>query len=135
PTRDMLRTRLRESGDIDLMIAMGTWAGQDLAHEDMSVPTVVASTSDPIASGIIKSAADSGFDHIHAKVEPNRYQRQIRLFHDIVPFSTLGVVYENSPEGRTFAAVAAIEEVASDIGFSVKACHAPFNNVSPQQAM
>jgi len=135
PTRDRLHTRLRDSRDIDLMIAMGTWAGQDLAHEDVSVPTVVASTSDPIAAGIIKSAADSGFGHVHAKVEPNRYQRQIRLFHDIVPFSTLGVVYENSPEGRTFAAVAAIEEVAADIGFKVKACHAPFNNVSPQQAM
>lgn len=134
-TRDLLHARLRESRDIDLMIAMGTWAGQDLAREDVSVPTVVASTSDPIASGIIKSAADSGFDHVHAKVEPNRYQRQIRLFHDIVPFSKLGVVYENSPEGRTFAAVEAIEEVAADIGFSVKACHAPFNNVSPQQAM
>lgn len=135
PTRDALHARLRDARDIDLMIAMGTWAGQDLAHEGISVPTVVASTSDPIASGIVKSAADSGLDHVHAKVEPNRYQRQIRLFHDIVPFTTLGVVYENSPEGRTFAAVAAIEEVASEIGFGVKACHAPFNNVSPQQAM
>jgi len=135
PTRDALHTRLREGRDIDLMIAMGTWAGQDLAREDIAVPTVVASTSDPIASGIVRSAEDSGFEHVHAKVEPNRYQRQIRLFHDIVPFSTLGVVYEDSPEGRTFAAVSAIEEVASDIGFMVKSCHAPFNNVSPQQAM
>nr|MBF0683689.1 hypothetical protein [Pseudomonas sp.] len=135
PMRETLTARLRDARDIDLMIAMGTWAGQDLAREDVSVPTIVASTSDPIASGIIKSAQDSGFDHVHAKVEPNRYQRQVQLFHDIVPFTSLGVVYEDSPEGRTFAAVSAIEDVASGIGFTVKACHAPFNNVSPQQAM
>ena len=40
------------------MIAMGTWAGQDLANGEHSVPTVVASCSDPIGSGIVKSAEE-----------------------------------------------------------------------------
>ncbi len=135
PTRQALTERLRDAQDIDLMIAMGTWAGQDLAHDAITVPTIVASTSDPIASGIVKSAEDSGHTHLHAKVEPNRYQRQIQLFHDIVAFKTLGVVYEDSPEGRTFGGVAAVEEMARELGFRVKACHAPFNNVSPEEAV
>ncbi|MEI2416354.1 ABC transporter substrate binding protein [Orrella sp. JC864] len=135
PTREALSQRLAERRDIDLMIAMGTWAGQDMAAPAMTpVPTIVASTSDPIASRIVASAEDSGRDHIHAKVEPDRYQGQVRLFHDIVPFKTLGVVYEDSAEGRTFGGVDAVEQMARALGFQVRACHAPFNNVTPEQA-
>lgn len=134
-TREALSRRLAAQGDIDMMIAMGTWAGQDMASPAMTpVPTIVASTSDPIAAKIIASATDSGHDHIHAKVEPDRYQAQVRLFHDIVPFKTLGIVYEDSNEGRTFGGVAAVEQMAKTLGFQVQACHAPFNNVTPEQA-
>lgn len=132
--RQALEARLRQADDIDLMIAMGTWAGQDMANMATTVPTIVASTSDPIASNIIKSAADSGHDHIHAKVEPDRYERQVQLFHDIVGYQTLGIVYEDSAEGRTFGGVTAVEAMADKLGFTVRACHAPFNNVEPEQA-
>ncbi len=135
PTREALSTRLSRQRDIDLVIAMGTWAGQDMAAPAMTpVPTIVASTSDPVASKIVASAADSGRDHIHAKVEPERYQAQVRLFHSIVPFKRLGVVYEDSAEGRTFGGVAAVEQMAQALGFAVEACHAPFNNVTPEAA-
>lgn len=133
-TRAQLVERVNTVGDLDLMIAMGTWAGQDLARSPVNVPTIVASTSDPIASGIIKSAEDSGHDHVHAKVEPRRYERQVQLFHDIVPYRSLGVVYENSPEGRTFGGVDAVETMARELDFSVQSCDAPFNNVTPEQA-
>lgn len=133
-TRAALVERLNTAGDIDLMIAMGTWAGQDLARSAVNVPTIVASTSDPIASGIIDSAEDSGHDHVHAKVEPQRYERQVRLFHDIVPYRSLGVVYENSPEGRTFGGVDAVEAMARELGFSVQNCNAPFSDVTAEQA-
>lgn len=126
--------RLAEKKDIDLMLALGTWAGQDLANDRHSVPVVVASSSDPVGSGIVKSAEDSGFDHVHAKVEPERYERQIRLFHDIVPFQKLGIVYEDSPEGHTYAAVDAVREVAAERGFELVECHAPFNDVTQEQA-
>ncbi len=126
--------RLSQTRDIDLMIAMGTWAGQDLANADHSVPTVVASTSDPLSAKIIRSVEDSGFDHIHAKVEPDRYQRQLRLFNDILPFRKLGIVYEDSPEGRTFGGVAAVEEVARERGFQIVSCFAPFNGLSRAEA-
>ena len=71
--------RLSQRQDIDLMIAMGTWAGQDLANDAVTTPIVVASTSDPVASKIIPSPDDSGRPNLHAKVEPGRYGRQVEL--------------------------------------------------------
>jgi ABC-type uncharacterized transport system substrate-binding protein len=124
-----LISRLSQQKDIDLMIAMGTWAGLDLANNDHGVPTVVMSSSDPIGSKIVKAAEDSGFDHLHAKVEPTRYQRQVNLFHDVIGFKTLGVVYEDSAEGRTFGGVAAIEQVAKERNFTIIPCFAAFNNI------
>jgi ABC-type uncharacterized transport system substrate-binding protein len=129
-----LNERLTRTRDLDLMLAMGTWAGQDLANAPVDTPVMVASTSNPVASGISVSAEDSGRDHVHAKTEPGRYGRQVELFHDIFAFSRLGLVYEDSVEGRSFAAVEEIESIAKARGFEVVACHAPFNGVSRDEA-
>jgi len=131
--REVLQ-RLNSKGDIDLMIAMGTWAGQDLANDQHNVPTMVMSTSDPIQSKIIKSAEDSGFDHIHAKVDPTRYLRQVRLFHEIIGFKKLGIAYENSVDGRTYSAIADVEKVAKEKGFELIKCEAPFSGVERKVA-
>jgi ABC-type uncharacterized transport system substrate-binding protein len=131
-TKAALIERLNQRNDIDLMIAMGTWAGQDLANDKHHVPTIVASTSDPVASKIVKSADDSGFDHLHAKVEPDRYARQLESFQDLIGFRRLGIVYEDSAEGRTFGAVDEVERVAKKRGFEIVRCLAPFSGV-PQE--
>ena len=131
--KDVLE-RLNSKRDIDFMIAMGTWAGEDLANDQHSVPTMVMSTSDPIQSKIIKSAEDSGFDHINAKVDPTRYIRQIRLFHEIIGFKKLGIAYENSVDGRTYSAIADVEKVAKEKGYEVIKCEAPFSGVERKVA-
>lgn len=118
-----------QAGDIDLMIAMGTWAGQDLANNLHSVPTMVMSTSNPVQSNIVKSAEDSGYDHVHAKCDPYRYVRQLRLFHNLVGFKKLGVACEDSPEGRTYSAIDDIEKVSKERGFEIIKCEAPFSGV------
>jgi hypothetical protein len=89
-------TKVLQSKGVDLMFAMGTWAGKDLANDLHSVPTIVMSTTDAIGAGIIKSAEDSGFDHVIAKYDPTRYERQFRLFHDIFHFYNVGIIYEDS---------------------------------------
>jgi ABC-type uncharacterized transport system substrate-binding protein len=135
--RPQIKAKLIErlqKDDIDLMLAFGTWAGQDLSNTQHHVPTIVASTSDPVNSGIVKSAADSGLDYLHAKVEPGRYQRQVELFNTLIPFKKLGVVYEDSREGRTFAGIDAIEEVAKARGFEIVRCITPFSGVSRKEA-
>lgn len=116
-------TRLNQKKDIDFMIAAGTAAGQDLANDNHQTPTLVISTSDPLSSGIIKSIEDSGYDHIHARVSPDRYERQIRIFHDIIGFQKLGVAYENTPNGRVDAAIDKIETVSEELGFEIVSCH------------
>jgi ABC-type uncharacterized transport system substrate-binding protein len=116
-------TRLNQKKDIDFMIAAGTAAGQDLANDNHQTPTLVISTSDPLSSGIIKSIEDSGYDHVHARVSPDRYERQIRIFHDIIGFQKLGVAYENTPNGRVDAAIDKIEAVSEELGFEIVSCH------------
>ena len=132
--RQAITDRLSKRNDIDLIIAMGTLAGQDMAMLGAPVATVVASTSDAVGARIVKSVEDSGLDNLHARVQPERYQRQVRLFHEIVPFKTLGLVYEDSPEGRTYAAVPAVEQVAKELGFQVKSCNAASNGIPVEDA-
>lgn len=119
-------TRLNEQKDIDLIIAMGTAAGLDVANNEHHTPTVIGSVADPVVSKIIKSANDSGFDHIMARVDPDRYERQINVFYEIIGFKRLGVVYEDSAEGRAIAALESVNKIAKQKNFTVVTCHAPF---------
>lgn len=130
--RDKIMRRLNMQQDIDFMIAMGTWAGQDLYSYHHSTPTMAVSVSDPVRSGISATAKDSGIDHFHAKCDPTRYIRQIRLFHRLCKFKRLGVVYENTIEGKTYAALDDIRVVAKERNFEVITCEAPFSNVDLQ---
>lgn len=114
--------RLHKKKDIDFIIALGTWAGQDMADAQIKTPVMVFSASDPLKAGIVKTNEYSGWPHLHARVDPTRYQRQVQLFHDIVGYRKLGVVYENTPEGRTYAAIADVEKMAAEIGFEVVSC-------------
>ena len=122
-TKSDVVKKLVAGDQIDLMIAMGTWAGQDLSTDEHSTPTVVMSTSDPIAAGIVTAVDDSGREHVHARVDPKRYERQVRMFHDIIGFKTLGVAYEDTVEGRSYAAMDMVERVAKERGFQIVRCH------------
>jgi len=127
--------RLNGKKDIDLMLAMGDWGGQILANNDHSVPTIVIASSNPVRSGIIKNYNDSGYDHITARVDPTRYERQIRIFYDVIKFKKLGLVYElNTSAGESYGAIEDVEKVAKDKGFEIIACHSPFSNVSEEDA-
>ncbi len=132
--RQAILQRLNEKQDIDLILALGTWSGQTLATDEHSIPTMIMSTSDPLASNIIPSVEDSGRDHIHARVDPTRHEQQVRLFHDILDFKVLGIAYEDSQEGRGFGSVDSIEKVARERGFTLKRCNAPYNSVSRDES-
>jgi ABC-type uncharacterized transport system substrate-binding protein len=115
--------RLNNNKDIDLMIGMGTWAGKGLANYRHRTNTLVFSTSNPISSGIIKSVEDSGFDHVHVRVDPKRNERQLKVFHEMIGFHKLGVVYEDSLAGRSYAAIDTIEALAKTHDFEIIRCH------------
>jgi ABC-type uncharacterized transport system substrate-binding protein len=120
--RQLFLNRLKEKQDIDLIIAMGTWAGQDLANNDHSVPTIVCGVSDAITANIVKSTHDSGYDHVHAHMDPGRYDRQIRAFHDVIGFKKLGAVFMDTVDGRSVAAIEIIEKIAGERDFEKIEC-------------
>ena len=122
-TAEKILQRLSTKNDIDLMIAMGTWAGQDLANNRHSTDTLAFSVSDALGAGIIKSNEDSGYDHIHARVDPYRFERQIRTFHDVVGFNKLGVAYEDTVSGRSISGIDRIEKIAKERGFEIIGCY------------
>lgn len=114
--------RLKTKKDIDLIIAMGTWAGIDLVNNEHSTPVMVMSSTDPVRAGIIVSNEDSGYDHAFTRVDPGRWERQIQIFHKVIGFKKLGVAYENSVLGQSYAAIDLIEKNAKDKGFDIVRC-------------
>jgi len=131
-SRQTVIKRLKEAKDIDLMIAMGTWAGQDLANNEHSVPMIVCSVSDAVGSKIISSVEDSGYDHVHAHVDPTRFIRQLRSFHDVFGFKKLGVIFINTVSGRSYAATEDIRKVAKERNFEIAECYVPDGGATPE---
>ncbi len=98
---------------------MGTWAAEDLANSKHKTPTIALAVSDALSSGIIKSYENSGLDHLHARVDPLRYERQLQIFHDIIGFQKLGIMYENTVRGKSYSSVDKVEKVAKERGFEI----------------
>lgn len=118
-TAQQIIQRLNERQDIDMILVMGTGAGKLLANDQHKIPTLVFSSSNAVQAGIIQSVSDSGRDHVWAHMEPARYQRQIEIFHDLFGFKKLGMVYDDSPEGRLYAALEDVKTVAAARGFAI----------------
>ena len=111
-----LEKRVRE-GDIDLIIATGTSAGVFVKSLNLPVPMIDFSATDPVASGIIDSSTKgSGNPYIWAQVEPSLPLRQLKYYHSIKPFQSLGVIIYGD---ETISGVPDIEASAREIGFSL----------------
>jgi ABC-type uncharacterized transport system substrate-binding protein len=117
-----LLERLRDGGGVDCVLAFGTWSGQDIGPENPRVPILVINATDAVGAGIIPSADDSGRDNLLALVQPGRYKRQIQVFHEAIGFSKLGIVYADTPAGRSFVALGEIEEAAGEAGVELVRC-------------
>lgn len=118
-----------QNGEIDLVLAFGTWAGQDFAAADIDVPVVVASVTNAVESGIILSAEDSGKDNLVASIEPDRHKNQVILFHTIFNFKKLGIAYEDTPAGRSSVSLSEIENAVKELGIELVRCTDTFDIV------
>jgi len=110
------------SGDnkADFIISLGTLASTILSRpEKFDIPILVASVSDPVASGIIESTEDSGKDYLTAFCDPDRFIRQVKLFYDVVQFDKLGLLYTDTTAGRSYTALADVKKVADEKGFDI----------------
>lgn len=127
--------RIAKRKDLDLLIVMGTTAGQAMSTGQIHIPVMVFSVTDAIAAGIVKSASNSGKPDVWADLDPGRYQRQIAVFHDIFPFKRLGMVYQNTAALRTKDAVPNVETAAKRMHFTIlpQFVNEPTNPADPAQ--
>ena len=129
------KQQILKRSDFDLVFALGTWAGQDMKNmpPEMKVPAVVMDVSDSLGAKIVDSNEDSGRNNLTARVDPLRYQRQIRMFHDIIGFGKLGMAFEDTVEGKSYAAIADVEKIAAERGFDiVKKTHMGYFKSKPE---
>lgn len=106
--------------DLDMIWAFGTWAGQEMVKtKNTTTPIVVMSVSNAFRSGIVPSYKDSGRDNLTTRIDPDKYERQMRLFYDIFRFKKLGFVYADTPTGRTYAALDTLKKLSSELNFEL----------------
>ncbi|WP_320041827.1 ABC transporter substrate binding protein [uncultured Desulfobacter sp.] len=122
--KQQLEQRIQAGNSLDLLIAMGTWAGQDLSKSKLDIPVIVMCTSNPVAAGIIKSPKASGKKNLHAQFDPTFHERQIKYFHLTVPFKKLGIIFEDTDVGKSYAGFSSVEKAAKENGFDLVVCHA-----------
>lgn len=126
--------RLKETKDIDLVLAMGTWAGQDLANNLHATPIVIIGSINPDAAGIVSAEDNTSLPHIFVSNDPQNIIRQIRIFHLLVNFKKLGVVYDSSSAGKIYSCVNELRKVAGQK--KIKLIEAPIRmfDLPPEQA-
>ena len=132
--RTALLERIRERKDVDMLLAFGTWGGQDFADADIDIPVIVASVTNAVEAGIIPSVEDSGRDNLTAPIEPDRFKHQVMLFHDIFRFKKLGIAYEDTPSGRGSIALNEIESAARELNVELLRCNDTFDVDDPALA-
>ena len=112
-------TIVNDSG-VSAILTFGTTAAQVLSGlKDLETPVLVFAVSDPVEAGIVDSVEDSGRDNLAAVLDPKRFERQIRLFYNVVGFKRLGLLYNDTPSGRSYAAWDAVNRLAEEKNFEI----------------
>ena len=111
---------LRSRPDVDVIVVYGGKAAK--AFYDLNgypIPVLSDAVTDCVGAGVTKSLEDSGKDFFSNKIDPNIYQQQLRLFHSLVGFKTLGIIYGDDPDGILYGAVNDVEAIAKERGFEI----------------
>lgn len=112
--------KLMDRTDIDLIIAAGTDAVSALLKvNNQRTPIMGISVSDAIKSKFVLNEKDSGVDNFTVRVAPNQYKRMFEIFHDVVGFKRLGLIYPDTESGKTYTNLDDAQIVAKERGFEV----------------
>ena len=131
--RKEILARLNDAKDIDLLIAIGTWSGQDMATNLHKVPVLVISSINAKTAGIIQDGAQ-GFQHIFAKYDPDMIARQIRMFHLLTGFKKLGVVYDPSDSTKLYGNIEDLKSTAAEKKFELIIKTVSYSSLPPAEA-
>lgn len=110
---------MNEDGEIDLILVMGTAAAQFVKENKIKTDMMVISMTNAYKSGIVKGVEYSGLDNIWAHMSPNRYYNQLNVFYDLFRFEKLGIVFEDSENGRNEIAYEDIRRFAENNGIDL----------------
>jgi len=111
---------LMKRKDIDLVVGMGTAAVKALlAANTGEIPILGMGMADPLASNVISSVTDSGVDNFTCRITPDRWSTMFRVFYDVVQFKKLGILYQDTAEGRVYSSLNDAYAVANELGFSL----------------
>ena len=100
------------AGDLDLMLAWATGPAQLAAEFADEIPVIAYPISDPIGSGIVKGVEYSGVKNVWAHIDTMRYPRQLQVFHEVYPFTRMGVIYYD----ESIASIGDYETAAQELG-------------------
>lgn len=113
-------SELMHRKDLDLIVGLGTAAVKALLVANTGqIPILGMGMADPVAAGVVTGISDSGVDNFTCRIVADRWSIMFRVFHDVVGFSTLGILYQNTPEGRVYASLDDAHAMASELGFTV----------------
>lgn len=79
--------------DIDLILALGTSPSAMIEEFGFDIPLLMYAVSDPVGSGLIGSAEDSGNKNYWAHVDSSAYSRQMQYYYNTFSFRNIGSVY------------------------------------------
>jgi ABC-type uncharacterized transport system substrate-binding protein len=105
--------KITESG-IDLMISMGTTAGLTTKAVPSGTPMMCFAAADPVKSGIVVNAQQSGTPNVWAQVDVDGFKRTIRVMNDIFKPEKIGTVYADSEEAYIYSGVDVLDEFAQE---------------------
>jgi ABC-type uncharacterized transport system substrate-binding protein len=112
--------KLMADSSVDLIMSMGTVATKALlAQNNERTPIVSIDVADPIGAGIIDAETGRGAVNLTLEYTRDKWQKVFVLFHQALPFEKLGILYHDSPEGRSYSNVNEAREVARDRGFTL----------------
>lgn len=117
-----LKERLQTRQDLDMVWALGSRAGLDVANEPAPVPVLVIDASTPAAAGIIGYGEFSNRKNVHVQKEVQRYNAELNLFHSIFGFRKLGVIIDQNPRNLAGQSWPIVEQTAQDLGFEIVPC-------------
>jgi ABC-type uncharacterized transport system substrate-binding protein len=106
--------------DLDLIITAGTAATKTILDvNNGTTPILAIAVSDPIKSRFVLNETDSGVENFTVRIVLDRFKRMFTIFHDVVGFKKLGILYPDTEEGKNYTNAEDARQVAQERGFEL----------------
>ncbi|MCB9482348.1 MAG: hypothetical protein H6680_11095 [Desulfobacteraceae bacterium] len=111
---------LMEQNGLSLIISAGTDATKALLKfNNKKTPILAMGVSDAVGSGFVKNEKESGIDNFTVRIVPERFERMFKIFHEVVGFKKLGLIYPDTESGRKYTNLEEAKNVSQNLGFDI----------------